>query len=64
VRGKRCRTAIPDEHAGHRRLARGELEWVDWFNHRRLLEAIGNVPPAELESAYSYRQRQELTMAA
>src|SRR3954447_21269194 len=23
------------------------LEWVDWFNHRRLLEPIGNVPPAE-----------------
>jgi putative transposase len=28
------------------------LEWVDWFNHRRLLEPIGNIPPAELESAY------------
>ena len=25
------------------------LEWVDWFNHRRLLEPIGNVPPAEFE---------------
>ena len=23
------------------------LEWVDWFNHRRLLEPIGNMPPAE-----------------
>jgi putative transposase len=23
------------------------LEWVDWFNNRRLLEPIGNVPPAE-----------------
>jgi putative transposase len=21
------------------------LEWVDWFNHRRLLEPIGNIPP-------------------
>ena len=31
------------------------LEWVDWFNHRRLLEPIGDVPPAELEQAY-YRQ--------
>jgi putative transposase len=39
------------------------LEWVDWFNHRRLLEPIGNVPPAELESAY-YRQQQALAMAA
>jgi putative transposase len=28
------------------------LEWVDWFNHRRLLEPIGDVPPAEFESAY------------
>ena len=28
------------------------LEWVDWFNHRRLLEPIGNVPPAEAEARY------------
>ena len=28
------------------------LEWVDWFNNRRLLEPIGNVPPAEAEAAY------------
>ncbi len=39
------------------------LEWVDWFNHRRLLESIGNVPPAELEWAYC-RQQQESAMAA
>ena len=31
------------------------LEWADWFNHRRLLEPIGYVPPAELEEVY-YRQ--------
>jgi len=31
------------------------LEWVDWFNNRRLLEPIGNIPPAELEKMY-YRQ--------
>jgi putative transposase len=31
------------------------LEWVDWFNHRRLFEAHGNLPPAEYETAY-YRQ--------
>ena len=29
------------------------LEWVDWFNHRRLLEPIGHVPPAEAEQRYS-----------
>ena len=28
------------------------LEWVDWFNHRRLLEPIGHVPPAEFEAAF------------
>ena len=39
------------------------LEWVDWFNNRRLLEPIGNVPPAEFEQAY-YRQLEESAMAA
>ena len=28
------------------------LEWVDWFNHRRLLEPIGDIPPAEFEEEY------------
>jgi putative transposase len=32
------------------------LEWVDWFNNRRLLEPIGNVPPAELEMKYLQQQ--------
>jgi len=39
------------------------LEWVDWFNHRRLLEPIGNVPPAELEASY-YQPASQLPMAA
>ena len=39
------------------------LAWVDWFNHRRLLEPIGNIPPAEAEANY-YRQRAGLAMAA
>ena len=34
------------------------LEWGDWLNHHRLLEPIGNIPPAELEQAY-YQQREE-----
>ncbi len=38
------------------------LEWVDWFNHRRLLEPIGNVPPVEYEMM-CYRQLEESTMA-
>ena len=29
------------------------LEWVDWFNHRRLLEPIGNIPTAEPKSSIS-----------
>jgi putative transposase len=36
------------------------LEYVDWFNHRRLYEACGDIPPAELETAY-YRQNGILT---
>ena len=28
------------------------LTWVDWFNHRRLLSSIGNIPPAEAEAIY------------
>jgi putative transposase len=32
------------------------LEWVDWFNNRRLLEPIGYVPPVEHEEAYYSRQ--------
>lgn len=28
------------------------LEWVDWFNHRRLLEPLGDIPPAEFEARY------------
>ena len=39
------------------------LEWVDWFNHRRLLEGIGYVPPAELEKTY-YQQDEEAAMVA
>ncbi len=28
------------------------LEWVDWFNHRRFLEPIGNNSPVEYEMMY------------
>jgi putative transposase len=31
------------------------LNWVDWFNNRRLLEPIGYVPPAEYEASYYQR---------
>ena len=28
------------------------LEWVSWFNHHRLLEPLGYIPPAEAEANY------------
>jgi len=39
------------------------LNWVDWFNNRRLLEPIGNIPPAEAEANY-YSQVSESVMSA
>ena len=39
------------------------LKWVDWFNHRRLLEPIGNIPPAEAEENY-YATMDNTKMAA
>ncbi|WP_407531055.1 IS3 family transposase [Methylobacterium oryzisoli] len=39
------------------------LEWVDWFNTRRLLEPIGHMPPAEAEARY-YARVQEPALAA
>ena len=34
------------------------LNWVHWYNHHRLLEPLGHIPPAEAEAAY-YRQLDE-----
>jgi putative transposase len=39
------------------------LDWVDWFNNRRLLGPIGDIPPAEAEANY-YQQQRELALAA
>jgi putative transposase len=39
------------------------LEWVAWFNNKRLLEPIGNIPPAEAEARY-YAQLNGSAMAA
>jgi len=40
-------------------------EWVDWFNHRRLYEYCGDIPPADLEAAYyaQTRAQQELELS-
>ena len=40
------------------------LEWVDWFNNRRLLEPIGHVPPAEAEAAYYASMEEPAAIAA
>jgi transposase InsO family protein len=37
------------------------LEWVDWFNNRRLLEPIGDIPPVEFEAMYYARQTGQAT---
>ncbi len=39
------------------------LEWVAWFNHHRLLDPIGHIPPAEFEANY-YRQLAVSAMSA
>src|SRR4051812_40785704 len=39
------------------------LEWVDWFNHRRLLEPIGNIPPPAAQARY-YEQIDDRAMIA
>ena len=38
------------------------LEYVDWFNHRRLLEPIGDIPPAEKEANY-HREQNRVQLA-
>jgi transposase InsO family protein len=54
---KRGPWKIPDE------VEYATLEWVDWFNNRRLLEPIGNIPPAEFENQY-YAQIEGSAMVA
>jgi transposase InsO family protein len=39
------------------------LEWVDWYNNRRLMEPIGNIPPAEAEANY-YAALEQTAIAA
>ena len=39
------------------------LKWVDWFNNRRLLQPIGNIPPVEAEEKF-YEQQNEFDKVA
>ena len=36
-------------------------EWVDWFNHRRLYQYCGDIPPADLETAHYAQQEAQPT---
>ncbi len=40
------------------------LEWIDWFNHRRLFGQIGSVPPAEFEAMYDRQEGASVAGAA
>jgi transposase InsO family protein len=48
----RPRSSIGAGRGGRKAVEFATLEWVDWFNNRRLLEPIGNIPPAEVEQHY------------
>jgi putative transposase len=39
-------------------------EWIDWYNHRRIHTAIGNIPPAEQEAAYYTTHQPDKVLAA
>ena len=51
----------PWRHVEHVEFA--TLEWVDWFNNRRLLESIGYIPPVEFEQRYYQQQKRPVTVA-
>jgi transposase InsO family protein len=58
-----CKTEVirrysPWRHADDVEYA--TLDWVDWFNNRRLLTSIGDVPPAEYEDMYYREQAQAM----
>jgi transposase InsO family protein len=40
------------------------LEWVSWFNHHRLLEPIGYIPPAEAEANYHRQLTEQAALVA
>ena len=61
-----CKTEVIRQRGPWRNLEAVEfatLEWVDWFNNRRLLEPIGNIPPADAEARY-YAHEQVMARAA
>ncbi|MQM39178.1 IS3 family transposase [wastewater metagenome] len=45
------------------RVGFATLEWVEWYNNRRIMESIGNRPPADIEAEY-YEQLTQSAQAA
>ncbi|MEM7708206.1 MAG: IS3 family transposase, partial [Pseudomonadota bacterium] len=37
------------------------FKYVDWFNHRRLMESLGDVPPTEFEQDFYEAQNGQAT---
>jgi transposase InsO family protein len=48
---------------GFEQVEYATLDWVDWFNNRRLFEPIGNIPPVEYETLH-YQQQEPRAMVA
>lgn len=73
VRGKAQKTTRPDKALPYPRdkvnrqtvdaVEWETLKWVDWFNNRRLLQPIGNIPPTEAEEKF-YQQCNEFDKVA
>ena len=65
TRGDEPTPSLRQTQDGSRTLDLVEIataEWVDWFNHRRLFEYCGDIPPpADLETAYYAYHRAQLT---
>jgi transposase InsO family protein len=60
------KTEVIERHRPWRNVMTVEMEtlgWVDWFNHRRLLEPIGNIPPAEFEALHYQNEEGPVTVA-
>jgi putative transposase len=60
------KTEVINRHApwrGRQHVEQETLEWVSWFNNRRLLEPIGYVPPAEYEEEYYRSQEAQANVA-
>ena len=60
------KTEVIRRHGPWRNLEAVEfatLEWIEWFNKRRLLEPIGNLPPAEFEEIYYRSQKTQVHVA-